>query len=47
MYYNLDAEECWMQIIDSLKDVPMSPEGGSAARMKFVRQYMTAEIRKE
>jgi hypothetical protein len=34
-----------MKIINSLKDVLISSEVGSAAQKKFVRQYMTAEIR--
>jgi hypothetical protein len=47
LYYRPDAQECWMQIIDSLKDVLISSEVGSATQKKFVRQYMTTEICRE
>ncbi|KAL1943182.1 hypothetical protein VTO73DRAFT_4257 [Trametes versicolor] len=42
-----DAEECWVQITNSLKDVPGIPgPSGSNASAKFVEQYMTGELRR-
>ena len=42
-----DAEECWVQLTNALKDVQglPGPSSGSSARAKFVEQYMTGEIR--
>ncbi|PIL26025.1 hypothetical protein GSI_11779 [Ganoderma sinense ZZ0214-1] len=45
-YAQQDAEECWVQLTNSLKDVQgLPPSGSSAATGKFVEQYMTGEIR--
>ncbi|KAM5537454.1 hypothetical protein V8D89_008973 [Ganoderma adspersum] len=45
-YAQQDAEECWVQMTNSLKDVPgLSSPDSSAATGKFVEQYMTGEIR--
>jgi hypothetical protein len=44
--YHLDAQQCWMQIIDSLKEVLISSEG-RLSQKKFVQQYMMAHIRTE
>ncbi|RDX47629.1 cysteine proteinase [Lentinus brumalis] len=41
-YAQQDAEECWVQLTNALKDVP-GPSSGSA---KFVDQYMTGVLRR-
>ncbi|KAH9922256.1 cysteine proteinase [Fomitopsis serialis] len=49
MYAQQDAEECWVQLTNSLRDVPVpgpSSDGSSLPR-KFVDQYMTGEVRRE
>ena len=55
----IDAEECWVQMLTALKDVPGLPgpsaateSGGSdapqsGAAKKFVEQFMTGEMRRE
>ncbi|KZT68007.1 cysteine proteinase [Daedalea quercina L-15889] len=49
MYAQQDAEECWVQLTNSLREVaiPGSSTEGSALPRKFVDQYMTAEIRRD
>lgn len=45
----VDAEECWVQLTNALRDVSIpgpSTEGATLPR-KFVDQYMTGEIRRE
>ncbi|KAI0772406.1 cysteine proteinase [Trametes elegans] len=46
-YAQQDAEECWVQLTNSLKEVPGLPgsSSGSNASAKFVEQYMTGELR--
>ena len=47
--YTIDAEECWIQLTDALRDVSIpgpSTEGSTLPR-KFVDQYMTGEMRRE
>ncbi|KAJ3487917.1 hypothetical protein NLI96_g3205 [Meripilus lineatus] len=47
-YAQQDAEECWVQMTNSLKDVPGLPgPSGSAPTKNFVEQYMTGELRRE
>ncbi|EPS98924.1 hypothetical protein FOMPIDRAFT_1024471 [Fomitopsis schrenkii] len=49
MYAQQDAEECWVQLTNALRDVSIpgpSTEGATLPR-KFVDQYMTGEIRRE
>ena len=44
-----DAEECWVQLTNALRDVSIpgpSTEGSTLPR-KFVDQYMTGEMRRE
>ncbi|KAI0369345.1 cysteine proteinase [Pilatotrama ljubarskyi] len=46
-YAQQDAEECWVQLTNSLKEVPGLPgPSGSNASSKFVDQYMTGELRR-
>ncbi|KAI0673157.1 cysteine proteinase [Trametes maxima] len=47
-YAQQDAEECWVQLTNSLKEVPglPGPSSGSNASAKFVEQYMTGELRR-
>ncbi|KAH9851300.1 cysteine proteinase [Lenzites betulinus] len=41
-----DAEECWVQLTNSLKEVPGLPgPSGPGASSKFVEQYLTGELR--
>ncbi|THG95150.1 hypothetical protein EW026_g6448 [Hermanssonia centrifuga] len=49
-YAQQDAEECWTQMTNALKDVPglPGPSGsGPAASKKFIEQYMSGEMRRE
>jgi ubiquitin carboxyl-terminal hydrolase 14 len=47
-YAQQDAEECWTQTINALKDVPgIDPSGTSAAGKKFVDQFLAGEMRRE
>ena len=44
----LDAEECWVQMLGSLRDLPGLPgPSGSGPTGKFVEQYLTGEMRRE
>ncbi|KAH9886741.1 hypothetical protein C8Q73DRAFT_715186 [Cubamyces lactineus] len=46
-YAQQDAEECWVQLTQSLKEVPgLAGPSGSSASAKFVDQYMTGEMRR-
>ncbi|KAI8968106.1 hypothetical protein BD414DRAFT_504371 [Trametes punicea] len=46
-YAQQDAEECWVQLTHSLKEVPGLPgPSASSASSKFVDQYMTGELRR-
>ncbi|OSD06674.1 cysteine proteinase [Trametes coccinea BRFM310] len=46
-YAQQDAEECWVQLTNSLKEVPGLPgPSGSNASQKFVDQFMTGELRR-
>ncbi|KAI0791020.1 cysteine proteinase [Abortiporus biennis] len=46
-YAQQDAEECWIQLVNSLKEVPGLPgPSGSSSGKKFVEQYMTGEMRR-
>ncbi|TFY64553.1 hypothetical protein EVJ58_g2535 [Rhodofomes roseus] len=48
MYAQQDAEECWVQMTNSLRDVSIpGPSDGSSLPRKFVDQYMTGELRRE
>ncbi|KAI6022948.1 hypothetical protein PISMIDRAFT_97204 [Pisolithus microcarpus 441] len=43
-----DAEECWTQITNALKEVPgIDDSGCSVSGKKFVDQFMTGEMRRE
>lgn len=43
-----DAEECWTQMINALKDVPgIDPLGESVASKRIVDQFMVGEMRRE
>lgn len=42
-----DAEECWSQLTNALKEVPGLPGPSSAASERFVEQYMTGVVRRE
>lgn len=45
-----DAEECWVQMTNALKDVPglPGPSGSSgASSKKFVEQFLMGEMRRE
>ncbi|KAI0693106.1 hypothetical protein C8T65DRAFT_761292, partial [Cerioporus squamosus] len=44
-YAQQDAEECWVQLTNALKEVP-GPSSGSSASAKFVDQYMTGVLRR-
>ena len=48
LLHDVDAEECWVQLTNSLKDVPglPGPSSESSATGKFVEQYMTGELRR-
>ncbi|KAG6377843.1 hypothetical protein JVT61DRAFT_14624 [Boletus reticuloceps] len=47
-YAQQDAEECWTQIVNALKDVPgIDPLGASVSGKKFVDQFMVGEMRRE
>ncbi|EJF59278.1 cysteine proteinase [Dichomitus squalens LYAD-421 SS1] len=47
VYAQQDAEECWVQLTNSLKDVQGLPGPSSeSATGKFVEQYMTGELRR-
>ncbi|KAJ3559695.1 hypothetical protein NM688_g182 [Phlebia brevispora] len=49
-YAQQDAEECWTQMTNALKEVPglPDPSGSSSGRSKkFVEQYMMGEMRRE
>lgn len=42
----VDAEECWVQVTNALKDVPGLPGPSSETpAKKFVEQYMMGEMR--
>lgn len=44
----IDAEECWIQIINGLKDVPgIDASGESVAGTKVVDQFLVGEMRRE
>ncbi|KAI0651130.1 cysteine proteinase [Trametes meyenii] len=47
-YAQQDAEECWVQLTNSLKDVSglPGPSSASNASAKFVEQFMTGELRR-
>ena len=43
-----DAEECWTQTINALKDIPgIDSSGASVAGKKFVDQFLVGEMRRE
>ncbi|KAJ7585240.1 hypothetical protein C8J56DRAFT_950201 [Mycena floridula] len=47
-YAQQDAEECYSQILNSLREVDVPPEtAGAAARGKFIEQYMVGHVRRE
>ncbi|KAH7928034.1 cysteine proteinase [Leucogyrophana mollusca] len=47
-YAQQDAEECWSQITNSLKEVPgLDASGSSLSSKKFVDQFMMGEMRRE
>ncbi|OSX58024.1 hypothetical protein POSPLADRAFT_1061110 [Postia placenta MAD-698-R-SB12] len=48
-YSQQDAEECWIQLTNSLKEVPGLPVSSSEASVskKFIDQYLTGEMRRE
>jgi ubiquitin carboxyl-terminal hydrolase 14 len=45
----IDAEECWTQMANALKEVPGIDASGNtvASGRRFVDQFMMAEIRRE
>ncbi|KAI0744597.1 cysteine proteinase [Earliella scabrosa] len=47
-YAQQDAEECWVQLTNALKEVQglPGPSSGSSSGAKFVEQYMTGELRR-
>ncbi|KZT00260.1 cysteine proteinase [Laetiporus sulphureus 93-53] len=49
MYAQQDAEECWVQLTNALKEVPGLPGPSSEGTISktFVDQYMTGEMRRE
>ncbi|PCH43146.1 cysteine proteinase [Wolfiporia cocos MD-104 SS10] len=47
MYAQQDAEECWSQLTNALKEVPGLPGPSGAASKKFIDQYMAGEMRRE
>ena len=44
-----DAEECWSQILQALKEVPglPGPSGSDAPSKKFIEQFVGGEMRRE
>ncbi|GBE86944.1 Ubiquitin carboxyl-terminal hydrolase 6 [Sparassis crispa] len=46
-YAQQDAEECWTQLTQSLRDVPGITGPSSSAAAKFVDQFMTVEMVRE
>ncbi|KAG9310870.1 hypothetical protein JVU11DRAFT_8725 [Chiua virens] len=47
-YAQQDAEECWIQMTNALKEVPgIDVSGASVAGKKFVDQFLMGEIRRE
>ncbi|KIO05881.1 hypothetical protein M404DRAFT_15289 [Pisolithus tinctorius Marx 270] len=47
-YAQQDAEECWTQMTNALKEVPgIGADGSSVSGKKFVDQFMTGEMRRE
>ncbi|KAI0052457.1 cysteine proteinase [Auriscalpium vulgare] len=48
-YAQQDAEECWTQLTNRLKDLPGFPnrDGGAPPRSKFVDQYLSGTIIRE
>jgi len=45
---HLDAEECWTQICNALREVPGLPgPSGEAPTDKFITQFMTGRMRRE
>ncbi|KAH7882689.1 hypothetical protein F5I97DRAFT_301459 [Phlebopus sp. FC_14] len=47
-YAQQDAEECWTQMTNALKEVPgIDPSGSSIQNKKFVDQFMMGEMRRE
>lgn len=48
-----DAEECYSQILNSLRDVNVPPPSGSSSAVvntsgrKFIEQYLVAEVERE
>lgn len=48
LIFVLDAEECWTQMTNALKDVPgIDPSGASVASKRFVDQFLAGEMRRE
>ena len=45
----VDAEECWTQMTNALKDVPGLPgsSGSSSQPSQFVDQFLMGEMRRE
>ncbi|KAI0255580.1 cysteine proteinase [Lactifluus subvellereus] len=44
-YAQQDAEECWTQLTNRLRDIPaVSIQGASSSRTKFIDQYMTGTL---
>ncbi|KAF9221830.1 cysteine proteinase [Gyrodon lividus] len=47
-YAQQDAEECWSQMINALREVPaINASGSSIAGKKFVDQFLMGEMRRE
>ncbi|KAG6334550.1 hypothetical protein ID866_4547 [Astraeus odoratus] len=47
-YAQQDAEECWTQMVNAIKDVPgVDASGASISGKKFVDQFMVGEMRRE
>ena len=44
----IDAEECWVQMTNALKEVPglAGPSSSSSSGAKFVDQYLTGELKR-
>ncbi|KAI0092342.1 cysteine proteinase [Irpex rosettiformis] len=49
LYAQQDAEECWVQLTNALRDVPglPGPSGSNSSGQKFVEQYMTGVMCRE
>jgi hypothetical protein len=42
-----DAEECYSQLVNSLRDVEGLPGSATSSSKKFIEQYMMGQMRRE